>query len=227
MREVAYRRAWVLRYAAIQFVVLTVGAMQLYAGGTWFDPAAPHYQFAGNFLSDLGMTHAFSGRSNYPSSVLFGVGLATLGLALVAFAWTWRGFAFERGRARAAGHASAVLGTASGLAFTGVAVTPLDLALWPHNALVIAAFGLLLIYVAAITFVMWRNGVSRARLAANLAYLALVVGYIALVACGPRFDTPHGHTIQVLGQKTIAYGSMLHIVYLAATTRRALRLAPG
>jgi hypothetical protein len=222
----AYRAAGLLRYAALQFVVLTAIAMQLYAGGNWFDPAAPHYHLAGNFLSDLGMTHAFSGRSNYASSAVFAIALASLGIALVMFVWTWRGFAFARGRARRAGIASAWLGTASGLCFAGVAVTPFDLALWPHNILVIAAFALLFAYVITITVVMWRNGIGGGRLAANLAYLALVVGYFTLVLGGPPYFTPHGHTVQVVGQKVIAYGSMLHIFYIATTTRRAFVVRP-
>jgi hypothetical protein len=218
---VAYRLAGLLRYAAIQFVVLTALAMVLYAGGTWFDPTTAHYHFTGNFLSDLGMTHAFSGRANYASSALFCIALATVGGALVAFVWTWKEFAFERGRAVIAGYAAAVLGTLSGLAFTGVAFTPFDLALRAHNTLVIAAFGLLMLFVAAITFVMWRNGISGGRLAANLAYLACVAGYVVLVLRGPRMWSPHGHSVQVVGQKVIAYASMLHIVYLATTIRRA------
>jgi hypothetical protein len=218
---VAYRLAGVLRYAAIQFVVLTALAMALYAGGTWFDPTTAHYHFTGNFLSDLGMTHAFSGRANYGSSTLFCIALASVGAALVAFVWTWREFAFERRRALVAGYGAAVLGTLSGLAFVGVAFTPFDLALDAHNSLVIAAFGLLMLFVATITFVMWRNGITGARLAANVAYLACVAGYVVLVLRGPRMATPHGHTVQVVGQKLVAYASMLHIAYLTTTIRRA------
>ena len=217
-----YRLAGLLRYAAVQFVVLTALAMMLYTGGTWFDPTTEHYHFTGNFLSDLGMTHAFSGRANYASSALFCVALASVGAAVIAFAWAWRGFAFERERALVAGHAAAVLGTLSGLAFVGVAFTPFDLALYAHNSLVIAAFGLLMLYIATITFVMWRNGIAGGRLAANVAYLACVAGYVVLVVRGPRMTTPHGHSIQVIGQKTIAYASMLHIVYLTTTIRRSL-----
>jgi hypothetical protein len=219
---VVYRLAGLLRYSAIQFVVLTTLAMVLYAGGTWFDPGTAHYHFTGNFLSDLGMTHAFSGRPNHASSVLFGIALASVGAALVVFVWAWRDFAFERGRALVAGYAAAVLGTLSGLAFIGVAVTPFDLALDAHNSFVIAAFGLLMLYVATITFVMWRNGVAGARLAVNVAYLACVAAYVVLVVRGPRMSTPHGHVVQVLGQKLVAYVSMLHIVYLATTIRRSL-----
>ena len=219
----AYRRAGFLRYAAIQYVVLTACAMAAYAGGTWFDPWTDRYELTGNFLSDLGMTHAFSGRTNYVSSALFVVAKASIGAALVAFAWTWRGFAFQLGRARLAGHASMVFATASGLAFIGIGLAPLDVVLTLHNTLVVAAFSLLLGYVAAVTILMWCNEVSRARVAVNLCYLALVLGYVAMVLFGPRLGgTEHGHRVQVIAQKAIAYGSMVHVLYLTTTTRRAL-----
>jgi len=220
---VAYRLAGLLRYAAIQFVVLTALAMVLYTGGTWFDPATEHYHFTGNFLSDLGMTHAFSGRANYASSTLFCIALASVGVALIAFVWTWKQFAFEHERVAFVGHTAAVLGTLSGLAFTGVAFTPFDLALRAHNTLVIAAFGLLMLFVATITIAMWKNGIAGARIAANLIYLACVIGYVALVVRGPRMWTPHGHTVQVVGQKIIAYASMVHVVYLTTTIRYGIK----
>jgi len=218
----AYRRAGFLRYAAIQFVVLTACAMVAYTGGTWFDPTTPHYELTSNFLSDLGATRSLSGATNYVSSALFFVALATNGAALVAFSWAWRDFAFAHGRARFVGYTSTVLGTASGGAFIGVAVTPWNLVLDVHNAFVVGAFGLLMLYVAAITLVMWRNGLGGVRLAANLVYLAVIVGYVALVLRGPRFNTEHGHRVQVIGQKIVAYVSMAHIMFLTTTTRRAL-----
>lgn len=218
----AYRIAGFLRFAAIEFVVLTACAMVLYAGGTWFDPQAPHYQLAGNFLSDLGMTRAFSGESNLVSSVLFGIALTSIGSALIAFAWTWRDFAFTTARAVIAGMASAMFGTLSGLCFIGVAFTPFDRLMMPHNLFVIAAFSLLLLYVLSLTIAMWRNAIGGLRLGANLAYLALVVGYMILILFGPRLDTEAGHRTQVIGQKTIVYGSMLHVIYLTTSTRTAI-----
>ncbi len=211
-----------MRYAAIQFVVLTACAMCAYAGGTWGDRATERYQFTGNFLSDLGTTHALSGRANYLSCALFVVAIVTVGGALVAWAWAWRGFAFARGRARGFGIASQIAGTASGVSFIGIGCAPWDLALAAHNALVVAAFGLLLIYAACLTITKWRNGVSATRTAVNLAYLAIVVGYIALVLVGPSFGTDDGLRAQVIGQKTVVYASMIHIIYLATTIRRSL-----
>jgi len=214
----AHRRAGFLRYAAVQFVVLVAAAIAAYPGGTWWDRDATHYQLAHNFLSDLGATRAFSGQPNHVSLILFAIALVTLGAALVPFAWAWRDFAFTRGRARIAGIASAFAGTASGAAFAGVAVTPVDVVFHLHLDLVIAAFGLLLVYVACLTFVMWRNRSGNVWLA--LAYLALVCAYFALVLVGPRIETERGFVTQVVAQKIVACGSMLYIAYITTAVRR-------
>lgn len=219
MTPSVFRRAGLLRYAAIQFFVLVAAAMALYAGGTYWDPGAPRYELTHNFLSDLGMTHAWSGRASYASSALFFVALATVGVALILFASTWRQFAHARGRSTFAGRASAALGMASGLAFVGVACTPFDLALVWHNGFVLAAFGLLLGYVIALTVVMANNGATAVQNALNLAYVALVLGYVALIFFGPRLNTPEGHRVQVIGQKIIAAGSMLHVILLTTLLR--------
>jgi hypothetical protein len=208
----AYHRGGFLRFAAALFVVLTAIAMLLYAGGTWRDPTTTHYELAHNFFSDLGATRAFSGRSNYASAVLFAIALVTIGSALVAFAWTWRDLAIER-RAQWAGIASAAFGTASGLAFAGVGLAPIDHALALHNHFVLSAFGCLLGYVACLTIVIWRNHLPG--LAVNLIYVACVLGYVAVVVFGPW-----QLTLQVLAQKTIVYASMVHITYLTTVVRR-------
>jgi hypothetical protein len=219
-----HRRAGLLRYAALQFVVLVAAAMVLYPGGTWFDPAATRYELARNFLSDLGATHVFSGRANYTSAALFAIALATLGGALVAFAWAWRAYALELGRSGAAGIASALFGTGSGVAFVGVAVAPIDRVLVLHNSLVTAAFGLLLGYAASLTLLMWRARVGR--LVVNASYVALVCAYFVLVVVGLQSGTEHGFAILVVGQKLIVCASMLHILYVTSATRRALANLP-
>lgn len=220
MDAIAYRRAGLLRYAALQFLALVGAAMLVYAGGSYWHPDAPDYAFTGNFLSDLGMTHAWSGRTNYASAALFCVALASVGIATILFSWSWRRFAFARQRARFAGYASLAFGTLSGLGFMGVAFTPFDLALRWHNLFVLSAFGFLLFYVIALTVVMARNGAPAVQNAINLAYVAIVMGYVALIFLGPRLDTEQGQHVQVIGQKLVAIGSMLHVTALATSLRR-------
>ncbi len=225
--DVVFRRAGVLRYAAIQFLVLVAAAMAVYGGGNPWDPGASRYELTNNFLSDLGMTRAWSGRASYASSALFFVALATVGVGLILFASTWRRFAHTRGRATFAGRASAALGTATGLAFVGVACTPFDLALVWHNAFVLAAFGMLLGYVISLAIVMARNGASAVQNALNVVYVVLVLGYVALIFFGPRLTSPRGHQIQVIGQKIIVVGSMLHVICLTTLLRRTTGRGAG
>jgi len=213
-------RAELLRYAAIQFLVLVPVAMALYAGGNYYDVDADGYAVTRNFLSDLGMTRSWSGHSNTVSAVLFSIALATVGVAFILFSWTWRRFAFARQRARFAGSASTALGTTSGVAFVGIACTPFDVALTWHNTFVLVAFGTLLGYVVALAVVMGRNGATRWQTAVNVAYVVLVLGYVALIFFGPRLDTEWGFRTQVIGQKVVALGSMLHAILLTTTLTR-------
>ena len=219
----AARAAGILRYAAIQFVVLTAAAMVAYAGGTWYAPQAPHYRLSGNFLSDLGATRTFAGHANASSCVLFAIALISIGLALIPFAWAWRGWAFARGRAAIAGHASAGLGTVSGLAFTAIALTPVNLALDAHNAFVLTAFGSLLLYMGALTWAMAANGIRGLRLALNFGYLGVVFAYVLTILFGPAMATEWGFSVQVIAQKIVVYSSMAHVIFLTTTVRRSRR----
>jgi hypothetical protein len=208
-------RAALLLYAALQFVVLTTIAMAVYADG---------YRFFFNFLSELGATHAWSGRANYPAMLLFTVALVTLGLAFIAFAGTWRAFAFARGRSKPLGVAAHVFGTASGMTFVAVGVTPVDVALNAHNTLVVVAFGLLLGYALMLTVVWSRNGATPLQQTASTTYLVLVLAYFGVVAMAARAGvaTPRGRELLVASQKAFAYISMLYVVYITLSTRRQL-----
>lgn len=196
-------------YAALQFAVLTAVAMWLY----------PRYRFADHFLSDLGATRTWSGEPNHAAAVVFAIAVATLGLAMVVFASAWRAYAFAHGRGRGIGIASQVTGTLSGLAFAGVAVTPIDLALDHHNALVVAAFGLLLVFVACTTLVWSRNGAPRGIVVAGVAYAVLLAGYFAAAGWAVATD-PFGHRrVLIVGQKLVVYAALAYVVYLTLSIR--------
>jgi len=218
------RRAGFQLYAAVQFVVLTTLAMRVYAGGTLWNPWSPGYDFSGNFLSELGATRAWSGHENHSSAALFAIALGTLGLAFVWFA-AWRGFAFGRKRDAAVGVAGQVFGTASGVAFAAVAVTPINLALQAHNVFVVAAFGLLLGYAACTTIVWAKNGGSLVQIAVSTLYVVVVLVYFVVVAIALRHGvvSERGHRELVVSQKAMAYVSMLYIGYVTIEVRRMIR----
>jgi hypothetical protein len=224
MDAIADRRRRFLLFAGIQFVVLTTCAMALYAGGTPYDTTADHYQFFHNFLSDLGSTETFAARSNYASSALFAIALGTVGATIVGFAGTWQAFAFARGRGRALGIASRGFGTASGLAFVGIALTPWNLLFTAHMVCVFLAFGLLLAYVTCMTFLLLLNRGDRVLIATSTVYIVALAGYVVLGVAGPRLDTESGHAVQVTAQKLVCYASMAYLVGLAMRLRRRTEL---
>lgn len=208
-------------YAAVQFVALTVIAMAVYAD---------RYRFFGNFMSELGATHAWSGQSNHLSMLLFSLALATVGVAFVAFAGTWRAFTCTRRVVKVAGNVAHGFGAMSGLAFVAVACTPVDVALDMHNSLVVAAFGLLTGYALAMAVVWACNGASRALLVANATYLVLVLAYVATAVAAVQhgIGTARGREMLVVSQKIFVYVSMLYMVYVTVEMRRQLiSSAPG
>ncbi len=88
----------------------------------------------------------------------------------------------------------------------------------------IAAFVLLFLYAAAMTFTWWRNGAAGAQLAASVAYLVLVGVYLghAVYVAGDGHITEHGRVMLVISQKIMAGMSMLYIAYMTVVTRRAM-----
>ena len=208
------RAGWLL-YAAIQFVVLTTIAMQVYAD---------EHRFFHYFLSELGATRAWSGRPNHAAMVLFSTALAGLGFALVAFAGTWRAIAFHRERARGAGIAAQLFGTFSGAAFVAIACTPVDVALHVHNTLVVVAFGLLLGYTIALTILWAANDAPRMLLAVSALYVLLVLAYAVAsgIAVQRGIATLRGRELLVVSQKVMVYASMLYVAFVTLTIRRRL-----
>jgi hypothetical protein len=221
----ARARATFLLYAAVQFVVLSVIAMRLYAGGTMLDWHAKGYTFFGNFLSDLGSTRAHSGAPNMPSAVVFAIALTTVGLAFIGFASTWHAFAFGKSRWRAIGIASQWFGTASGTAFIAVALTPVNKNLDAHNTFVIVAFGMLFLYTLSLAAVWVKNGGARSQLIGTIGYLlaAIAYGVAVMMAVHAGVGTRRGIGMLVVSQKVFAYASMVYVVYVTLLVRRQLR----
>lgn len=221
----ARARATLLLYAAVQFVVLTAIAMRVYPGGHVLDPWEKGYTFFRNFLSDLGATRTFVGHANTTSMVLFAIALGTVGLSFIGFAGAWHAFAFQKAKWRAVGIASQWCGTASGAAFVALAVTPVNRQMDAHNALVVAAFALLLGYTVCITAVWVKNGGGRAQLAGSVVYLlaAIAYGVVVMIAVDAGVGTRRGIGMLVVSQKVFSYASMVYVVYVTLLVRRQLR----
>jgi hypothetical protein len=214
------RRALVVELAGAAFIALTLAAMVTYRGGSRFDVGARHYQFLGNFFSDLGDTVTYSGRTNMVPRALFAIALIAVGSA---FAWSgpvwyaWVG----RTEARVAAILARVVVVPIGIAFAAIGVTPWNRDPGLHLALVRTSFALLLVFVASVLVLQVRNGALRPWLAANLAFVAVLAVYVALVTVGPSVATVAGMRIQIVAQKLVVYGAVVNLAVQAWGATRA------
>jgi len=210
-------------FSAIQFVVLTVAAMFLYAGGTGTDPDSTGYSFFRNFFSSLGLTVAPNGEPNWASAVLFFIALSLAGLGLVVYFLFAPQFFWHRNHLKVLSILGSIGGVFSGLCFVGVAFTPANLFGEQHGWFVINAFRTFLfvaiLYVAAI----FLNRQYPNRYGwLYVAFAVLLAGYVWLLISGPRAETAQGELIQVTGQKIIAYASIITMLIQAYGSVRIL-----
>jgi len=194
------------------FVVLTLIAMLTYAGGTVDNHAARGYSFTHNFLSNLGMLTALSGEPNWVSAVLFFISLAAAGVCLVIFFILFQRF-FQASRLqKVLSLIGSILGMLAGISFIGIACAPADIARPAHMQFVLWAFRLFPLAVLCYVPVMFMDKRYPKVYAWVFAVFCLMlIGYYLLITNGPSFDSPEGLVIQVVGQKVIAYVSILSI----------------
>jgi hypothetical protein len=207
----------------ILFIVLTLGAMLFYPGGTLTDPSTSGYQFFRNFLSELGLTVTHAGEYNTISLLLFVPALTLAGSGLVLFFIAFPQFFISSRLVRVVSLVGSFVGVAAGICFIGIALTPANLlpefhiqfVLWAFRAFPIAAT----VYVAAILLEpRYPN-----RLAVGLvAFAGLLFVYLLLLTRGPEPDSPSGLVVQATGQKIIAYAS---VISLWIQSRGAARVA--
>ena len=110
-------------FGVAQFLCLSVLAMHWYPGGTMADQKTTGYSFYENFLSDLGMTKAWSGQPNPTASLLFNTAMVVLGLSIIPFFLFLPSHAPDQWESL---RIAAVFGVVSALALVGIGLSPFD-----------------------------------------------------------------------------------------------------
>lgn len=200
------RRIYILSMVGgVQFILLTSAAMLFYPGGTFRDPGTEGYLFFENFFSDLGRTQAHSGEPNWVSFGLFFVALSVAGISFVLFFVALPGlFAGVRG-GRYLSVAGSVIGVCSGLAFVGIALTPMNLYRRAHGNFVSLAFCALLpvvvLYAAAIFL---HRGYPNQFALVFLGFAVILLAYLWMLFFGPG-----DLRLSVTSQKAIVYAQVV------------------
>jgi hypothetical protein len=103
-------------------------------------------------------------------------------------------------------------GVLAGICFVGIAFTPADIARPAHVQFVIWAFRLFPIAVLFYVPVLFMDRhYPKAHAWIFAIFCLLLIGYYLLMTQGPDSSSPEGLVIQVVGQKVIAYASILSI----------------
>jgi len=194
------------------FVVFTLIAMLTYAGGSVDNHNAPGYSFTHSFLSNLGMLTALSGRPNWISAALFFLALSCAGACLVIFFIIFPRIFQQSHLQSLLCLIGSAIGVLAGISFIGIAFAPADIARPAHVQFVMWAFRLFPLGVLFYVPAMFMDKAFPRRYAWVFAvFCLLLIGYYLLLTNGPSFSSPQGLVIQVIGQKVIAYASILSI----------------
>ena len=196
----------------VLFVVLTLVAMLFYAGGTLVDPTTTGYSFLTNYFSDLGLTWSHARQQNTVSAVLFISALTMAGTGLILFFLAFPRFFASSRWGKLLSVIGSAFGIVSGLCFVGVALTPANLVLEAHLAIMMWSFRAFTVAVICYTIAIFRQpDYPNVFGFIFVAFAVLLVLYVLLLIVGPPYDSPEGITIQAVGQKTIVYASVTSI----------------
>lgn len=160
--SVAQRRPHLIRFAVILGLFSIAQASTYWNSSLYAQEANTSWNWAANFISDLGRTTWYNGM-NAPieQRLWFLLGMTCLGATV--------GLWFQQGTLR-----TQALGWLSGTSFLGVALLPADLVRWPHRVALL--LGLILTMLAA--FNSLRSHFANQVLAlVPLVYLAFLVTY--------------------------------------------------
>ena len=215
-----------IAYGCGLFVVLTLIAMLTYAGGSVDDHSARGYSLTHSFLSNLGMITALSGRSNWVSAILFFIALAMAGAALVMFFILFRRLFQATRIQKTLSLSGTILGILSGISFMGIAFAPADIARPAHILFVTWAFRLFPLAVLCYVPVLFIDRhYPKAYAWVFTIFCLLLIGYYLLMTNGPSYSSAQGLVIQVVGQKVIAYASIVSIGIQAIGADRYIKKA--
>jgi hypothetical protein len=194
------------------FVFLTSIAMLTYTGGAVDNHSAQGYSFTHDFLSNLGMITALSGKPNWVSAVLFTISLSAAGACLVVFFILFPRFFQATRFEKILSQIGSIFGVLAGICFIGIAFAPADIARPAHVQFVMWAFRLFPLAVLCYVPVMFIDRKYPKVYAFVFAvFCLLLIGYYLLITNGPEFSSPQGLVVQAVGQKIIAYASIISI----------------
>lgn len=198
----AFVRARIAIAAAAASILV---AMLCYPGGTALDRSTSGFQVTGNFMSDLGMTVAYDGRTNYLGAACFVAGMLALIVGIGGLLPTLIARYSTTTAARWLVRGAAVAGLGVCLLFAGVAFTPENRVMDLHVWFTVGAFRLFPVVTALLAAAAYQSaGVSRRAGALWIVLTLCLAAYVVNLGWGPSTGTAAGLAWHVIAQKLIA-----------------------
>jgi len=212
-------------YGAISFILLNLIAMIIYPGGTYQNPEFNSYMFTQNYFSDLGRTLTMDSTSNFYSSFIFNFGLFMIGSLTCFFYFYLPNLFKQNSTSHKISIGASIIAITSGIAFSGIALTPSDLYLDAHmffvrwafrSFLIVAIFYIIAIYNAP----EWNNKYALL----YIAFAFVLFGYVLVMEFGPDGkETLYGLTFQVIAQKIIVISFVISIFFKSMGAKEVYR----
>ncbi len=201
---------WQINYLnLLSAVVAIAGVFQFLGTVYWAIESYPEpYHWETNFISDLGRLKTANGFDNSPTSNIFRISTAILGLSLVPFMLAMPEI-FSKGR-----HLLRLLGLLSALGLFGIGQTPYDVYFGLHHIALAFWIVPMALMVVAIPVLLKLDG------AAPDALIALS---IALVGATVLYGCAGFHTGYVLMQKLVVLMSLLWLLVVTITVSIAAK----
>jgi len=189
-----------------QYIVLTIIAMFLYAGGTLDNPNQKGYSFFYNFFSDLGRTTNHLGEPNTISWFLFTISAIVVGITMIVFYLSWTYLFKDSEKSNNISKIGSIFGSIAGLSFIGVAFTPYDLLLDLHIQFVQLGFLFTFLGISIYSLLLFMHSTYPKVFSYALMVQSLLSFlFLLLLFFGPTAESSTGLFIQVVGQKIIIY----------------------
>ena len=215
-------------FGTLQFLVFSVLAMFLYAGGTIHHPEYEQYDFLYNYISDLGRTFTFDGSVNYMSRILFTTTLTISGVCLILFFIALPGL-FKSNSSKVLILIASFFGIMAGVSYIIIANVPwnIDLHLhrsWVHRGFI--SFLFVTIFYCAAIFVD-KDYPNRYAKAFGIFGIVLSI-QIVIMIFGPRaYRSNDSLFLQAVAQKVVVYSEIIVMLFQAVGTLKVLESQTG
>jgi hypothetical membrane protein len=209
---------WIIGVAT----AIAIAAMLRYPGGTVLDATTRGYSLSQNFLSDLGMTVAYSHEPNRLGATFFVTSLLLLVVGLGTAVGVIARFLGTDAASRRSARLAGVAVLAACVAFAGVAVTPENRLMPLHVSFTNWAWRI----VPAVPLFLGLASRKRAQLRqrAAISWLGaalLLAAYASLLTWGPSVASADGLLVQVVAQKAATVIIIAAVLVGAAEVDRA------